>query len=97
MYRPAGPREVWAENLMANPGSFSATAGLTSDDWIYTSRIGGTPARSGAGGTTAHAYDTTTYNPAAVENSWIERFYGTLSPAKVSASATGNTRGGSVT
>jgi hypothetical protein len=97
MYRPAGPREVWAEHLMANPGSFVATAGLTSDDWLYTAVVNGTPARSGAGGTTAHARDTTTYSTAPGEDSWYARFYGTLSPAKVSASATGSTRGGQLT
>lgn len=97
MYRKPGPRELWTEHLMANPGSFVATAGQTSDDWLYTARIDGTPARSGAGGTTAHAHDSTTYSGGAVENSWYERLYGTLSPAKVSASATGSTRGGNLT
>lgn len=97
MYRAAGPRENWPENLMANPGSFSATAGLTSDDFLYTATRDGTPARSGAGGTTAHAHDSTTYSGGVVEDSWYARFYGTLSPAKVSASATGSTRGGSIT
>ena len=97
MYRPAGPREVWAENLMANPGSFVATAGLTSDDFLYTATWDGTPARSGANGTTAHAHDSTTYSGGVVEDSWYARFYGTLSPAKVTAAAQGSTRGGSVT
>lgn len=98
MYRPTGPREVWAEHLMANPGSFSATAGLTSDEWMHTAVINGTPSRSGASGTTAHARDTTTYATQPSEDSWCPaRLYGTLSPAKVSAGATGSTRGGQLT
>ena len=97
MYRPAGPRENWVENLMANPGSFVATAGQTSDDFLYTGTRDGIPARSGAGGTTAHANDGTTYANGVVEDSWYARFYGTLSPAKVTASAQGTTRGGSLT
>jgi hypothetical protein len=97
MYRPAGPRENWVEDLMANPGSFVATAGQTSDDFLYTATRDGIPARSGAGGTTAHAHDATTYSGGVVEDSWYARLYGTLSPAKVTASATGSTRGGSIT
>jgi hypothetical protein len=97
MYRPTGPREVWAEHLMSSPSSFSATAGLTSDDWYYTAVRDGIPARSGASGTTAHSRDTTTYATAASEDSWYARLYGTLSPAKVTASATGSTRGGQLT
>jgi hypothetical protein len=91
MYRPAGPRENWVENLMANPGSFVATAGQTSDDFLYTATRDGYPANKG------HAHDATTYSGGVVEDSWYARLYGTLSPAKVTASATGSTRGGSIT
>jgi hypothetical protein len=97
MYRPTGPREVEAEHLMCNPSSFSATAGLTSDNWMYTAVINGIPARSGASGTTVHSRDTTTYATAPSEDSWYARFYGTFSPAKVTASAQGSTRGGQLT
>ena len=91
MYRPAGPRENWVENLMANPGSFVATAGQTSDDFLYTGTRDGIPSRP------THANDGTTYATGVVEDSWYARFYGTLSPAKVTAAATGSTRGGSIT
>ncbi len=37
------------------------------------------------------------YTGGAVEDSWGARFYGTLSPAKATASATGSTRGGQLT
>lgn len=91
MYRPTGPREIWTEHLLSNPGSFTATAGQTSDDWFYTARQYGTPARG------THSADTTTYATPPAEGSWYERYYGTLSPAKATASATGSTRGGNLT
>jgi hypothetical protein len=97
MYRGTGPRELWTEHLMSNPGSFSATASLDSDDWRTTASIGLMPARGGQSGTTAHATDTTAYATQPAEDSWYARYYGTLSPAKVSASATGRTVGGQLT
>ena len=89
MYRPTGPREIWEEHLLCNPGSFSTT--IASDDWRYHASIGSVPSRL------AHATDTTAYATQPAEDAWYPRFYGSLSPAKVSASATGTTRGGQLT
>lgn len=91
MFRPSGPREIWLEHLMSNPGSFTSTAGQTSDDWRYTANIYGTPARP------SHSADTTTYATPPAEDSWYARYTGTLSPAKATASAIGTTRGGQLT
>jgi hypothetical protein len=90
-FKAAGsPCEVWAENVKLNPGSFGVNV---SDDWLYSARVDGTPARP------AHSKDTTAYptvGPA--EDSWIpSRYYGTLSPAKVQSGAAGSTRGGQLT
>lgn len=94
MYRPAGPREIWTENLMANPGSFSTSK--ASDDWpTHAGVYEISPARVMAA--QAQAADVTAYATAPTEQNWLDRFYGTLSPAKVTAGATGSTRGGSVT
>lgn len=89
MYRPTGPRENWPEHLECNPGSFSTT--IASDDWRTQASIGSMPARP------THATDTTAYATQPVEDSWYARYFGTLSPAKVSASATGKTTGGQLT
>lgn len=91
MYRPAGPREIWEEHVLANPGSFSTVVGQVSDDWFTTARIYNTPARLG------HSADTTAYATPPAEGSWYERYCGALSPAKVTAGATGTTRGGNLT
>jgi hypothetical protein len=94
MYRAAGPRELWTEHLLANPGSFSTT--FVSDDWaLQSGRQALSPARVTAGQTVQH--DTTAYNTIPIEESWYQRYYGGLSPAKVTASATGATRGGLLT
>lgn len=91
-YKGSGsPIELWTEHLMRNPSSFTSTAGQTSDDWRYTANIYGTPARG------THSADTTTYATPPSEDSWYARFYGTLSPAKNSAGATGSTRMGQLT
>lgn len=85
------PIENWPEHLLRNPGSFTSTAGQTSDDWRYTANIDNTPARLG------HSHDTTTYATPAVEDSWYARLNGTLSPAKATAGASGTTRMGQLT
>ena len=95
MYRPTGPREVWAEHLMSNPGSFSTVAGATSDDWLYDAQYSMSPARVTAGQT--RTTDGVAYATQPLETSWGDRFYGTLSPAKVTAGATGASRGGQLT
>ena len=98
MYRPTGPREVWLEHVMSNPGSFSTTALQTSEDWRYTASVGSTPARGGQTSTTIHVTDTTAYATQPTEENWDpQRYYGTLSPAKVTAAATGTSRGGQLT
>ena len=89
VYRPTGPREIFLENLLCNPGSFSTT--IASDDWRYDASIGSVPSRP------THATDTTAYATQPAEESWYARYYGTLSPAKVSAGATGKTVGGQLT
>jgi hypothetical protein len=80
-----GPREIWLENIYSNSG-FSAT--IASDDWRYQAVIGPVPAN------TAHRTDTTAYATVPSEDSWYARYYGTQSPAKVTAGATGATRSG---
>ena len=91
-YKGAGnPCELWSENIKLNPGSFGTTLGQDSDDWRTTASIGSMPARL------SHATDTTAYSTQPAEDSWYARFYGTLSPAKVTAGATGTTRGGQLT
>ena len=85
------PIELFSEHILRNPGSFTSTAGQTSDDWLTTARIYNQPARAG------HSADSTTYATVPTENSWYERLNGTLSPAKATASATGSTRGGNLT
>lgn len=95
MYRPAGPREMWTENWLANPGSFSTTQNQSSDDFnLQSGHFALSPARVQAGQTVAH--DTTAYATIPPEDGWIQKFYGMgVSPAKVTASATlgTNTRG----
>lgn len=95
MYRAAGPRELWTENLLANPGSFSTT--FVSDDWtLQAGHFAISPARVAAGQTTQH--DTTAYGTIPPEDGWIQHFYGTPSPAKVKSGATlGTNQGGSTT
>ena len=92
VYKANGsPCEHWPEHLRLNPGSFTSTAGQTSDDWRTTANIDNMPARLG------HSHDSTTYATWATEDSWYARLNGTLSPAKASAGATGSTRGGNLT
>lgn len=82
----SGPRENWLENLQQSQSTFSAT--IASDDFRYHAVIGPVPNR------TAHRTDTTAYGTVPAEESWGARFYGTLSPAKVTAGATGTSRSG---
>jgi hypothetical protein len=100
MYRAAGAREIWLENLMSNPGSFGQTAGMNSDgDW----RLGAgntqlSPARVASGSVISVAHDTTAYATIPPEDGWIQHFYGTPSPAKVTAGANlGTNKSGQIT
>ena len=76
---------------MSNPGSFSTTAAQNSDDWRTQASIGSMPSRP------THATDGTAYAAQPAEDSWYARYYGTLSPAKVTNSSTGRTVGGQLT
>lgn len=92
VYKASGsPIDLWDEHLQRNPGSFTSTAGQTSDDWRYTSNIYGIPSRP------SHSADSTTYSTPPTEDSWYARLNGTLSPAKATNSSTGSTRGGQLT
>jgi hypothetical protein len=100
MYRAAGAREIWNENMLANPGSFGQTAGMNSDgDWrLGAGNIQLSPARVMAGSSISLAHDTTAYATIPVEDGWIQHFYGTPSPAKVTAGANlGTNKSGSIT
>lgn len=91
-FKAAGsPCELWSENVKLNPGSFSTLATVNCDDWRTQASIGSMVSRP------THATDTTAYSTQPTEDSWYARFYGTLSPAKVSNSSTGTTRGGQLT
>lgn len=88
-YKTAGPCENWCENISMNSTSFGSSV---SDDWLYTAKQGYTPARL------THTQDSTSYATIPSEDGWIDaRYYGTQSPAKVAAGATGSFRGGSTT
>lgn len=94
MYRPTGPREIWSENLLCNPGSFSTS--VAANEWQLQAGVYEiSPARVAA--SQGQAADTTAYASQPSEQCWLDRFYGTLSPAKVTAGATGTTRGGQIT
>lgn len=97
MYRPAGPREIWTEAVLANPGSFSTTQSQNSDDFnLQDGHFALSPARVTAGQTVGR--DTTAYNTIPPEDGWITHFYGAVSPAKVTAGATlGTNTKGSIT
>ena len=94
MYRPTGPRENWTEHLMCNPGSFSTSVAV--DNWQLQSGFYEiSPARVQAA--QSQVADTTAYATQATAQNWLDQFYGNLSPAKVTAGATGTTRGGQLT
>jgi hypothetical protein len=86
MYRAAGPREIWAEHLLCNPGSFDQVASMTSDDWRLTAgNMQISPARVAAG--QGQIIDDIAYVTTPPEDGWIQHFHGTPSPAKVKAGA----------
>lgn len=93
----AGPREVWTDHLFANPGSFTTTAAKTFDVWeLQSGHYQISPARVTAGQTLQH--DDTAYSGAGpIEESWQQRYRSNLSPAKVTASATGTLHEGQLT
>lgn len=98
MYKGTGPYEHWPENLAHNPASFSATASKESDgDWrLGAGNIQISPARVMAG--QAQVQDSTAYATIPHDDGWIQHFYGTPSPAKVTAGATfGSNTQGSIT
>lgn len=79
---------------MSNPGSFSTS--FASDDFaLHSGHLALSPARITAGQTQTH--DATAYGTIPAEEYWFQRYEGTLSPAKVTAGATGSTRGGLLT
>ncbi len=92
-----GPREIWLEHLSINPGSFTTTAAKTFDDWgLHSGHYQISPARVAAGQTLQH--DDTAYSGAGpIEESWHQRYRSNLSPAKVTASATGALHEGQLT
>jgi hypothetical protein len=90
-YKTPAPCDHFNEHLRLNPASFTATAGIDSDDWRTTASIGSMPSRA------THATDTTAYATQPAEDSWYARFQGTLSPAKVTATSSGTTRQGQLT
>jgi hypothetical protein len=93
----AGPREHWPDHLAANPGSFTTVAANTFDTWEYQSgHVQISPARVAAGQTLGH--DTVAYSGAGpIEESWQQRYRSNLSPAKVTAAATGALHEGQLT
>jgi len=100
MYKGTGPYELWTENLVHNPASFGQTAGMNSDgDWrLGAGNMQLSPARVMGGTSISLAHDTTAYATIPVEDGWIQHFYGTPSPAKVTAGANlGTNKSGSIT
>lgn len=95
VFKAAGnPCDLFSEHLRLNPGSFTTTAGVDSDDWRTTASIAGTPANS------THVTDSTAYSTQPAEDSWYTRLNGSLSPAaqaKASPASSGVTRGGQLT
>jgi hypothetical protein len=97
MFKTTGvPYEVWEEHRMHNPASFSTTQAMNSDDWAQQAGVYQiSPARVQAGQTLQH--DTTAYSTIPIEQSWNQRMRSNLSPAKVTASATGTLHEGQLT
>src|SRR6059036_3217874 len=97
MFRATGPRELWEEHRESNPGSFSTTQAQNFDDWgLQSGHYQISPARVAAGQTLGH--DTTAYSGAGpIEESWGQRYRSNLSPAKVTAGATGTLHEGQLT
>ena len=92
-----GPREDWLIHLQSNPGSFTVTAAKTFDDFgLQSGHYQLSPARVAAGQTLQH--DDTAYSGAGpIEESWHQRYRNNLSPAKVTAAATGALHEGQLT
>ena len=81
-YKAAAPCSLYRENIVLNPGSYSTTAGTTSDDWRFNAITDGTPTR------TAHTGDGTAYATQPV----FDSFQSQMEPSRF-AYAAGNSGG----
>lgn len=65
IFKAAAPCDLYREQVLLNPASYSGTAGADSDDFRFNAITEGTPARN------THVHDNTAYSSQPTLDSWI--------------------------